>query len=142
MKPPPLDSPPIQAILDRSALLSYARGHVHVGELLVDIADEGVAMGIPAVALLDAHVDSLGDERARALLGLLVTLPGISVLDLDIRSAPPTADVVPAAKGDLPRSHAVWAARENEAYYLTTEPDQVRNLLPPGQIHVIPGRDA
>ena len=142
MRQSPPATSPIQAILDRSALLSYARGHLHVGELLVDIADEGAAMGVPAVALLDAHIESLGDEHARALLGLLITLPGIAVLDLDARSAPPTADVVPAAKGDLPRSHAVWAAREHEAYYLTTEPDRVRDLLPAGQIHTIPGQDA
>ncbi|BCJ54686.1 hypothetical protein Asp14428_61610 [Actinoplanes sp. NBRC 14428] len=136
------ENPVIRAVLDRSALRSYARGHLHVGELLVDIADEGAAMGIPAAALLDAHAASVGDEHARALLRLLVTLPGIKVLDLDARTAPPAADVMPAAKGDIPRSHAVWAAKEHEAYYLTTEPTAVQGLLPPGQIHPIPGRDA
>jgi hypothetical protein len=138
----PTAPPTIQAVLDRSALRSYARGHIHVGELLVDIADEGAAMGVPAAALLDAHAQSVGDEHARALLRLLVTLPGITVLDLNARTAPPTADVVPSAKGDIPRSHAVWAAKEHEAYYLTTEPEEVQNLLPPGQIHVLPGKDA
>jgi len=135
-------SDPIHAVLDRSALRSYARGHIHIGELLVDVADAGAAMGIPATALLEAHVEALGDEHARALLNLLVTLPGIAVLDLDKHTAPPTADVVPAADGNLPRSHAVWAAKDHEAYYLTTEPDEVKDLLPPGQIHVIPAEDA
>ncbi len=135
-------APVIHAVLDRSALRSYARGHVHIGELLIDIADGGAAMGIPATALLEAHVETLGDEHARALLNLLVTLPGIAVLDLDKQTAPLTADVVPSADGDLPRSHAVWAAKEHEAYYLTTEPGEVKELLPPGQIHAIPAEDA
>lgn len=42
----------IRAVLDTSALLSCAHGHVHVGELLIDIADEGAYMGLPTVALL------------------------------------------------------------------------------------------
>ncbi|UQU66218.1 hypothetical protein COUCH_08015 [Couchioplanes caeruleus] len=139
---PTSPSPTIQAVLDRSALRSYARGHIHIGELLIDVADGDAAMGVPATALLEAHVESLDDEHARALLNLLVTLPGIAVLDLDKQTAPLAADVVPAAEGDLPRSHAVWAAKVFEAHYLTTEPEQVKELLPPGQIHVIPADDA
>jgi hypothetical protein len=137
----PLD-PPIQAILDRSALQSYARGHAHVGELIGEIADEGANVGIPAAALLDAHVRFLDDEHARALLGLIVTLPGTTVLDMDAPTANAMAETVPLADDDYSRAQGVWAARRHVAHYLTTEPEEVTELLPPDQVHVIPTKDA
>lgn len=140
---PMLDEPPvIQAVLDRSALQSYARGHIHVGELLIDVADEGASIAIPTVALMDAYAWSLGNRHATALLNLIIKLPGIAVIDLDATSAPGAAEEVPSSSGDLSRSHAVWAAKAHNAHYLTTEPAEVAELLPPGQIHVIPDKDA
>jgi hypothetical protein len=135
------EPPAIQAVLDRSALRSYAQGHVHVGELLIDVADEGSSMAIPTVALFDAFAESRGDERAMALLSLLLTLPGIAVINLDAKTALAASAEVSPAKGDLSRSHAVWAAKEHDAYFLTTEPGEVEELLPPAQIHVIPATD-
>jgi hypothetical protein len=142
MKPLRDEAPTIQAVLDRSALQSYARGHIHVGELLVDVADEGAFMAVPTVTLLDAYAQSLGNEHATALLNLIVTLPGIAVIDLDAPTASATAEEVPNSNGDLSRSHSVWAAKAHDAYYLTTEPAEVTDLLPPGQVHVIPSKDA
>ena len=142
MKPLRDKAPTIQAVLDRSALQSYARGHVHVGELLIDVADEGAFMAVPTVTLLDAYAQSLGNEHATALLNLIVTLPGIAVIDLDAPTASATAEEVPNSNGDLSRSHSVWAAKAHDAYYLTTEPAEVTDLLPPGQVHVIPSKDA
>jgi len=140
---PLLDEPPtIQAVLDRSALQSYARGHIHVGELLIDVADGGAVIAVPTVALMDAYAQSLGNKHATALLSLIITLPGIAVMDLDAKAASGAAKKVPWSKGDLSRSHAVWAAKAHNAYYLTTEPAEVVDLLPPGQIHVIPHEDA
>lgn len=132
----------IQAVLDRSALQSYARGHIHVGELLIDVADEGASIAVPTVALMDAYAQSLGDKHATALLNLIITLPGITVMDLDAKTARGSAAEAPCAEGDLSRSHAVWAAKAHDAYFLTTEPAEVADLLPPGQIHVIPDKDA
>ena len=132
----------IQAVLDRSALQSYARGHIHVGELLIDVADGGAAFAIPTVALMDAYAQSLGNKHATALLNLIIKLPGIAVIDLDTKTASGAAEEVPGSEGDLSRSHAVWAAKAHNAYYLTTEPAEVADLLPPGQIHVIPSKDA
>jgi hypothetical protein len=133
---------PIQAVLDRSALESYARGHVHVGELIIEIADDGANVGIPAAALLDAHVRFIDDEHARALLGLIVTLPGTEVLDMDAPVASSMADTVPLADDDVSRAHSVWAAKQHVAHYLTTEPGEVTELLPPDQVHAIPVKDA
>ncbi|MEU5723487.1 hypothetical protein ABZ783_16905 [Micromonospora sp. NPDC047738] len=83
----PTDDIEIRAILDASAILSYSRGHVHVGELLVDIADEGAYLGLPTVALLEAYAQT-SDRPAAARLGVLATLPGVAVLPL---SAPDAA---------------------------------------------------
>lgn len=132
----------IRAVLDRSAIQSYGRGHIHIGELLVDIADEGAHMAVPAVSLLDAHASFGKDAHARALLRLLVTLPGIAVLKLDAAAASAIAPTCVQADGDLSRAHAVWAANHFGALYLTTEPDSVVSLVPPGYIHPISDRDA
>ncbi|MCA2215130.1 hypothetical protein [Jidongwangia harbinensis] len=132
----------IQAVLDRSAMESYARGHIHVGELLIDIADEGAHVGVPATALLDAHSRALHDEHARALLRVLTTLEGIEILDLDADVAAAMAGSVPLAKGDMARAHAAWAANKHRAYYLTTEPDEAAGLVPVDNIHAMPVHDA
>jgi hypothetical protein len=68
----PVDEEPIEihAVLDASALLSYARGHVHVGELLIDI-------------------------QARARLGVPATLPGVAILELSVEQSAEVARHVP-----------------------------------------------
>ncbi len=130
----------IRAVLDTTAVLSYARGHVHVGELLVDIADEGAYMGLPTVVLLDAHARLLADAQARARLGVLATLPGIAVLPLGPDEAAAAAATVPGVRGNLAQAHAVWAALQHGAYYLTSEPGP--RALPDDDIHHIPTDDA
>jgi hypothetical protein len=130
----------IRAVLDTSAVLSYARGHVHIGELLVDIADEGAYVGLPTVVLLDAHARLLGNAAGRARLGVLVVLPGIAVLTLGAEEAAGAAANVPGVDHDLARAHAVWAALYHGAYYLTT--GLAPKALPEDQVHEIPIDDA
>jgi DMSO/TMAO reductase YedYZ molybdopterin-dependent catalytic subunit len=133
----------IRAVLDVSAMLSYASGHVHVGEILIDIAEEdGVYAGLPAVALLSAHARVLADAAARARLGVLAALPGVRVLPLDAGDAPEVSLAVPVAGGDLARAHALWAALVHRAYYLTTQPQTAVGILTDDQIHPIPDHDA
>src|SRR6266508_3589458 len=131
----------IQAVLDASAMLSYARGHVHVGELLIDIADGGASMGLPTVALMAAYGRVGTDEPARARLALLATLPGVEVLPLGARKAAEASLVIPPVEGDLALAHAVSTAMEHRAYYLTTEPHLVKHVLVEHQIHEIPADD-
>lgn len=132
----------IRAVLDVSAMLSYASGHVHVGEILIDIAaEDGVHAGLPAVALLAAHARVLAEAAARARLGVLAALPGVKVLPLDAGDAAEVSLAVPLAGGDLARAHAVWAALEHRAYYLTTEPHTAAGILTDDQIHPIPDHD-
>lgn len=131
----------IRAVLDRSAIRSYTLGHLHIGELLVDIANENACLAVPAVTLADASAEVANDEHARALLRLLVTLPGTTVLALDAEAALAMAGTVVQTAGDLSRAHAVWAANKHNAYYLTTEPKTVTSLVPPDNVHPIPADD-
>ncbi|MEU5550570.1 hypothetical protein ABZ738_12420 [Micromonospora sp. NPDC047793] len=132
----------IRAVLDSSAVLSFSRGHVHVGELLVDIADEGAYVGLPTVALLEAYAQISADQPATARLGVLATLPGVAILPLGAVQAAEVSATVRMVKGDLARAHAVWAALRHDAYYLTTEPHLVPAVIAADLVHVIPVDDA
>jgi hypothetical protein len=138
-----MPAPEIRAVLDRSALQSYARGHIHVGELLQEIGDEESAViAIPAVALLEAHVRSIGDKTAVALLNFIVGLPTTAVLDLDGHSAPAVAQEVRLVGGDPARGHAIWAAMTHRAVCFTTEPEAFPPQILADQIIAIPTEDA
>ena len=136
------DLPDVRAVLDCSGLRSYALEHVHVGELLIDIADEEGHIAIPAASLAEATAKFDGDEHRRALLRLLTTLPGTTVLKLDADAAFAMAGTMERTGGDISHAHAVWAAHKYKALYLTTEPHRSSHILPSGQIHPIPAEDA
>jgi hypothetical protein len=136
------DAPEIRAVLDRSAVQSYAQGHVHVGEIITEVGDERAFVGIPATALLEAHGRCLEDKVARARLDVLVHLPATQVLDLTAESAGAIADTIPFAEGDLARSHAVWASLAHSAAYLTAEPEESARLVAEDQLIVVPTEDA
>lgn len=138
------EEPQIKAVLDHTALQSYARGHVHVGELLHEMADEeeNIVAAIPAVALTKAHASSLDDPPARALLDHLVTMPSTVVLDLDLATAPRVARYVPGLRGDISRAQAVWASTTFEAPCFTTEPNAYPGHVIADQVIAIPTEDA
>jgi hypothetical protein len=138
----PDDEIEIRAVLDSSAMLSYARGHVHVGELVVDIAEEGAYVALPTVTMVRAYADVGTDEQARARLALLPTVPGIHVLPLGPGEAITVATYVGQVADDLARAHAVWATLIHGAYFLTSEPEPVMSAIPVDQIHYIPTDDA
>jgi len=130
----------IRVVLDRSALESYLSGHVHVGEVITEVADDAI-VGIPATTLLAAHIGALGNEHAKALLRLLVAAEGVVVLDLGAVEAARIAGTVPLVGGDLARAHAVWAANVHRALYLTAEPHEVKSVVPPENVLAIPADD-
>lgn len=135
------DGAEIRAVLDASAMVSYARGHVHVGELVVIIADEGAYTGLPAAALVDAYT-RVSDIPARARLGVLAALPSVAVLPLGAREAAQVSAFVSLTKGDVGRAHAAWATLQHGAYYLTTEPHLAPSVVPADLLHTIPDDDA
>ena len=132
----------VRGILDSSAIQSYARGHIHVGEVMSEIATEHAYVGIPATALLDAHSRNVDDEVARARLGVLVTLPGAQMMKLDAETAAAVADVVPYVGEDLARAHAAWAALHHAAILFTTEPHKSGQAMSEDRIIAIPTEDA
>ena len=139
-----LEAPPeIRAVLDHTALQSYARGHVHVGELFGEVTDEdNTFVAIPSVALLEAHARSIDDPHAKALLNYMVTLPGAMVLDLDLATVPEAAGYVRTLRGNLPRAHTAWAAGAYRALCVTTEPEAYPDQILADQVVVIPTKDA
>jgi hypothetical protein len=132
----------MQAVLDGSAMVSYARGHIHVGETMLEVSEDDGIVGVPATALLDAYVRLAGDGPALARLGLLGSMPSVAVLPLGRREAEEVADVVPFIKGDLARGHAIWAAVRDGAYILTSEPHTMPDIIHRDQIIPIPFEDA
>jgi hypothetical protein len=133
----------IRAVLDHTALQSYARGHVHVGELFREVTDEDNAVvAIPSVALLEAYARSIDDPQAKALLNYMVTLPGAMVLDLDTTTAAQAAGYVRTMRGNLARGHALWAILTYEALGFTTEPEAYPEQVLEDQVVAIPTKNA
>ena len=62
---------PIRLILDKSALLTYLTGSVHVGEPLHEVVEEGVRFGVPSPAAVEALAE-VHDGHDRALLTRLL----------------------------------------------------------------------
>jgi hypothetical protein len=142
MTGPSTTNPQIRAVLDSSGIQSYGIGHLHVGEMMGEVLSGRGQVGVPATALLDAHVRFLDDKLATARLGVLVHLPVVRVLDLDAASAAAVAEVVPFVDGDLARAHATWAALEHSALFLTREPDKAARVVAEERTIVIPIEDA
>jgi len=136
------DTVEARAVLDCSTVLSYARGHVHVGELLVEIADEDAFVGLPALALLDAFTQVGTDDAAHGRLDMLAALPVVAVLPLGSYEAAEVAPIVPLVKGDMSRAHAVWAALEGDAYYVTVEPHLLPKMMADIKLITISAEDA
>ncbi len=134
--------PQIELVLDASAMESYARGHVHVGQVLALAFPDGSKgrVAIPAVALAEAYSRRHADELGCSRLDLLTSLHSTTVMDLGL---PEACEVGAAAgNGDIPRTHAVWLARQHDAFFLTTEPKDVVGLLRENAIVAIPTEDA
>ncbi|MFU8874725.1 PIN domain-containing protein [Micromonospora sp. SL4-19] len=79
------DTPPVRLVLDRSALLAYVSGSVHVGETLHEVITDGVRFGVTAVTAAEtlAVVD---DPKDRAALRRLLALDACAVLPTDAGS--------------------------------------------------------
>jgi hypothetical protein len=136
-----IEAAPIGVVLDQAGMLSFARGDARLAELIVETAAQGGMVGLPAVALLAAHVAALGDDTAQARLGVLAVLPAVRVLPMAAPADAYAAASMRTGSTDLGRTHAAWAASEHRAYYVTTEREPAPLCLPSWQIYVLPTRD-
>jgi len=134
----------IRIVLDRSAIESYAMGHMHVGEVITEvIADkaEYYAVGLPATALAEAY-GRAQDEVAAARLGILASLSSTVLIDLDAENTGQVGSIIPHARGDMQRAHAAWAVLKHRALILTAEPEEAQRVVPGHRIIEIPAEDA
>ncbi|MEU7840798.1 hypothetical protein AB0B39_07500 [Micromonospora sp. NPDC049114] len=119
----------IAAVFDASALTAYLKGNVSVGELMLEVADEGRQVAIPAACLAVAFADA-GDEIEAALLGLMMTAPVIRLLPLDPDDARVVGTLARAVDGDIASGQAARAAVRHEAHYATAQPKVAAKVLP------------
>jgi hypothetical protein len=125
----------IAVVLDTSALLGYVDGHVAVGELIAEVADEERLVAAPAACFVQARA-AVDDNVAAAHLLLLTSAPTITIEPL--RSARPdgaesiwrVGEVARAADRDISVGHAAYAAIDHRAHLATMRPHVFAALLP------------
>lgn len=59
---------PLRVVLDTSAVLAYAQGRVHVGEIVAEVLDEGAEFGVPVVCLAAAAAETKDPDRLEVLV--------------------------------------------------------------------------
>ena len=133
--------PVVRAVLDASAMLSYAREHVHVGELLTEFGDEGSAAAVPAVTLLEAHARVVDDELATLRLDMLGKLPTTTLLELGRREAQLASHVVPLVKGDVQGARGVGGPSVSGLPH-HRRARALPSIIDPSTVVVIPQHDA
>ncbi|MGW5576059.1 hypothetical protein [Micromonospora chokoriensis] len=119
----------IAAVFDASALTAYLEGNVSVGELMLEVADEGRQVAVPATCLAVAFA-SVTDEIDAALLALMMTAPMICLLPLDAEDVQDTGRLARSVSGDIALGHAARAALAHEAHYATAQPEAAAKVLP------------
>lgn len=116
-------------VLDRSAIVAYAAGSVHVGEPISEVYADGGRVLVPVVCLIEAARE-VGDEMPR----LLVVHPACTVADLAGELWPALAAGT-RVLGRLDLAVALLAATAGGGYVLTAEPEAYGDL---GEDSVIP----
>jgi hypothetical protein len=125
----------IAAVFDTSALLAFVTGHVAVGELIAEIADERRQVAIPASCLAAARA-AIDDELAAAHLLLLTTTPAVALMPLGsdragaAESLSRVGEFARGAGGDVGVGHTVFVALEHGAHVATMRPDLLAPVLP------------
>jgi hypothetical protein len=128
--------PSVGVVLDTASMLAFARGDGRVAELIVETAAQDAVVGLPAVALLAAHVAVRDDEAARARLGVLAVLPAVRVLPMTAAVVRQVASTEPGS-ADLAGLHTTWATVEHKAYYVTTDSRAAPAGLPSWQVYTL-----
>jgi hypothetical protein len=78
----PDDDRPVRLVLDRSALLAYLAGSVHVGEPLHEVIQDRNRFGVTAVTAAEA-LAIVSDLKERATLHRLLSLDACEVLSTE-----------------------------------------------------------
>jgi hypothetical protein len=123
----------ITVVLDTSALLGYIDGHIAVGELIAEVADEDRRIAVPAVCFAQARA-AVDDDVAASHLLLLTSAPAILIEPLG-SPWPNTAESIwrigeIARDRDIGIGQAVYVAIERRAHLATMQPEVFAALLP------------
>lgn len=117
-------------VLDTGALVAFAHGIEHVGQIVADTADAQAHIAIPVTCLLEAY--RVLDQTEHELLGplraneVIVTVP----VEVDPRSdAAPIIGAMARHTQRLGAAHAVYTALSAAAGVVTSQPDQIRLIL-------------
>jgi len=116
-------------VLDRSAIVAYAAGSVHVGEPIAEVHSEGGRIVVPVVCLIEAARE-VGDEMPRVLL----RHPACALPPVTVEMWPALAAGT-RRLGRLDLAAALYLAATGEGYVLTAEPGAYGDL---GEGSVIP----
>jgi len=114
---------PIGLVLDASAVLSYVRGKVHVGEVLIEVADNGAVAVLPVAALVTAWQEAVDRDR----LQLLVDHPTTKVVS-DAAHEWRTLSVLAEMLGATEPASAAILANDADCPVLTARPDLYAGL--------------
>lgn len=110
----------VRIVLDTSAIVDYANGSVHVGEVLREVADDGGSFALPMICL--AKAGSTLPLGRLPMLDVLVKLEQCSGVNYggDWQELSRVARGV----GNIGRGAALLLAISRGAYVLTAEPDE------------------
>lgn len=108
---------PVALILDTSAVLSFVRSSIHVGEVIAEAADEQGVAAIPLPCLVEAAQAAVDLDR----LEVLAEHPDTVVLAEDPQNWRALASLLPLT-GEYPAACAVLAAIDVERWVLSARP--------------------
>lgn len=109
----------VRLVLDDTAVLEYARGTLHVGELLIQLAEAGHVAALPLVCLVEAYPAAVEAEH----LGTLAAHDTVVVVSDDPADWE-TLGHLCAMTGGAVSASAALVALDADCWVLTTDPDR------------------
>jgi hypothetical protein len=111
---------PVRVVLDASAIVAYAASSIAVGEILVEVGDEGARVGLPVFCLAEAY--RRVPDHDVAAVGLLAGHPAVVVVDTDPDEWMPLAQ---AARdlGRVDTAAALLLTIDADGHLMTSDPD-------------------
>lgn len=113
------DQLPIGIVFDASAVLSYVRGQVDVGETLIEVADNQAVAAIPVVSLATAWQVAVDRDRLMLLVDHSTT-EVVGAAPHDWQSLALLAELT----GDVETAAAALVANDNVCPVMSARPDQ------------------
>jgi hypothetical protein len=108
----------VRLVLDTTAVLEFARGSVHVGEVLAEFADGKSGAAVPLACLAEAYPTAVEPDRLRAL----VAHEAVSVMTDDAAEWESLGHLC-ALVGGFAQASAALAALDFDCWVLTARPE-------------------